>query len=657
MLRVNAKPPASYELPYRVHIAQVYPVLSPNGSSVILCGHEQGLLIIWRGGRSFKPSGAESEKKQASPITNGTNTDMIILDSDSDDDPAQPDQQYTKEPVFEEQESEYDPHHPYEPIIQKLELQLGTEVLHIAFPQSAQDLESSNLGSLPRMLVDKLLVAVACADCSVRILTIPIMPPLVNGKIRPNSRLKPLGAFAGNGLFGEKMLVLSRGSGLQSLPKGVSVSLTAHTSVEGTAENDPESENRPFSRMRSLSHEQYPAQERTKTAIDGWAVLVASHFADVSDLLLIYRIPILSGGGDINVEDPRSSIPWQTQYLRSPAISIQFNYALYPASRHSQVLITEPNGIVRIFDCHSLSGAERGTWLISLYTDYDTPESSVPKRKRILAAKWILGGKAIVVLQADGVWGLWDLEGGGLEAKHSTSAEQAPAGVNLSKFAIKGRVGSLGETSKALAPAESRLKLAPMTPGTRKVKEETLFTGPIAVAVSPTRGGVSIMSALNGHGSRADDETVLFWYGDCIMILPSLLTYWQNKVNGPGSRLGAVGRDQAQQLKDVRLGGEICNGVAMMPCRSAAVNATSPTSERSVLITGEHRLVVVAPRLAEPLISTTPEPPTRSEAMHQALLAQGELDVNGIDSMLDEMTNMDQRNGTHGNGTMLKLLF
>ena len=655
MSRVNAKSPVSYELPYRVHIAQVYPLLSPNGSSVILCGHEQGLLIIWRGGRSFKPSGAEPDKKQASPITNGTNTDMIILDSDSDDDPAQPDQQYTEEPVFEEQESEHDPDHPYEPIIQKLELQLGTAVLHISFPQLAQDLESSNLGSLPRMLVDKLLVAVACADCSVRILTIPILPPLTKGKIRPNPRLKPLDAFAGNGLFGEKMLVLSRGSGLQSLPQGVSVSLAAHTRVNSAAENEPESASRP-SRIRSVSHEQYPAHEETKKATDGWAVLVASHFADASGLLLIYRIPMLSGGGDINVEDPMSSIPWQTQYLRSPAISIQFNYALYPASRHSQLLTVEPNGIVRIFDCQCLSGAERGTWLISLYTDYDTPESSVPKRKRILAAKWILGGKAIVVLQADGVWGLWDLEGRGLDVKHSPSAGQTPAGINLSRFAVKGRVGNFGEPSKALAPAESRLKLAPMTPGTRKVKEETLFTGPIAATVSPTRGGMSILSASNEHGSRADDETVLFWCGDCITILPSLLTYWQNKVRGPGSRLGAGGRDQAQQLKDVWLGGEICNGVAMMPCRSAAVNATSPTSERSVLITGEHRLIVVAPRLAEPPISTTPEPPTRSEAMHQALLAQGELDVNGIDSMLDEMTNMDQRNGAHGNGTMLKLL-
>ena len=656
MLRFNAKSPVSYELPYRVHVAQVYPVLSPNGSSVILCGHEQGLLIIWRGGRSFKPSAAEPEKKQASPITNGTNTDMIILDSDSDDDPAQPDPQYTKEPVFEERENEYDLYHPYEPIIAKLELQLGTEVLHISFPQLAQDLESSNLGSLPRMLVDKLLVAVACADCSVRILTIPILPPLIDGRIGPNSRLKPLDAFAGNGLFGEKMLVLSRGSGLQSLPKGVSVSLTAHTSVSSAAEDDPELASRP-SRMSSLSHEQYPAHEGTKTAMDGWAVLVASHFADASGLLLIHRIPIFSGGGDINVEDPMSSIPWQTQHLRSPAISIQFNYALYPALRHSQLLVVEPNGIVRIFDCQCLSGAERGTWLISLYTDYDTPESSVPKRKRILAAKWILGGTAIVVLQADGVWGLWDIEGRGLEVKHSPSAGQAPAGVDLSRYAVKGRVGSLGEPSKAFAPAESRLKLAPMTPGTRKVKEETLFTGPTAVAVSPNRGGMSIMSALNGHGSRADDETVLFWCGDCITILPSLLTYWQNKVKGPESRLGAVGRDQAQQLKDVQLGGEICNGVAMMPCRSAAVNAKSPTLECSVLITGEHRLVVVDPRLAEPLISTTPESPTRSETMHQALLAQGELDVNGIDSMLDEMTNMDQRNGTHGNGTMLKLLF
>ena len=40
----------------RVHTVQTYPVLSPQGATVVLYGHEDGLTIVWRGGRRFKAS-------------------------------------------------------------------------------------------------------------------------------------------------------------------------------------------------------------------------------------------------------------------------------------------------------------------------------------------------------------------------------------------------------------------------------------------------------------------------------------------------------------------------------------------------------------------------------------------------------------------------
>src|SRR5215469_11219659 len=45
----------SYTLPHRVFAAKPYPVLSPNGSAIFIYGYENGIRIIWRGGRPFLP--------------------------------------------------------------------------------------------------------------------------------------------------------------------------------------------------------------------------------------------------------------------------------------------------------------------------------------------------------------------------------------------------------------------------------------------------------------------------------------------------------------------------------------------------------------------------------------------------------------------------
>ena len=651
---------SSYDLPHRIHVAQVYPVLSPNGSTIIVCGQEGGLSLLWRGGRSWKRSAAEPEKKQASPKANGTTTDTIILDSDSDDTSAQPAQPFVDEPAFEDEDREYDPSQPYQPIIQKLDLPLGTDVLRLSFPQLPPDLQQSNLGSLPKMLLNRLLVVVACADCRVRILSVPLIPPSPKSKARPEVRKNPLGAVAGKGLFREQMLVLSGGTRHQSIPNGISVSLTAHPIIEvdDMETDDPEPKGSALSRRSSLARERSLSREGKQGEGGIWDLLVASHSADASGLLLIHRIPLLTDGSGINLEECKTSVPWRTQFLASPAISIQFNHSLYPASRHSHLLLVEPKGIVRVFDCQPHSRAERGLWLISLYSDYETLGDGISRRKPILAAQWVLGGKAIAVLLADGEWGIWDLEDKGPKNKRDTDSWQAPTGVDLSKFAIDGRVSSssaVKETARSSATAESRSRLAPMTPGTRKVRQETLFTGPATKSVGPARGGISVRPAQDALNPRADDETLLLWHGDSITVIPSLLTYWQNRLKGSGNLFGRGERGQAKELNNVQLGGELRNDVSLMPQHPAATAATSQATHSSVLITGEHRFVVVTPPLTEPLASAAPEPPGRSEATDQVLLAKGELDVHGIDNMLDSMTNGQQTNGMPNNGTLLRI--
>jgi len=635
----------------------VYPVPSPNGSTIIVCGYEGGLLLIWRGGKPLKSFKPEQEKKSSTPKPNGASDAMIILDFDDEDIPTQTNPQYIDEPEFEDVESEFDPSQPYEPIIQTLELPLGTDVLHLNFPQLPPDLQSRNLGSLPKMMLERMLVIVACADCSVRVLSLPLTPPSSKSKARPELRKDLIGAVTGKGTFGEQILVLSGGNGHQSIPQGVSVSLSPHIDVgeDDIEMDDPEAEESTHSRTSSHARHSIRSHEDKRDDEELWDVLVASHSADVSGLLLIHRIPLLDDGSAINLKDFRANVPWRTQALASPAMSIQFNTSLYPALRHSHLLLTEPNGVVRIFNCQPDLDAERGSWLISLYINYEPTTNGLPRRKYILAAHWVLGGKAIAVLLADGEWGIWDLEGAGPKNKRDTDSWQAPAGVNLSKFAISGQIGSsstAGESAKSSATTESRSRLAPMTPGTRKVRQETLFAGPATKSVGPVRGGISVNPVSDGLDHRADDEALLLWHGSSISILPSLLTHWQNKVQGSGNLFGNGARGQAKDVNNIQLGGELRNNVSLIPRRQTSSSATSDPTQSSVLITGEHRFVVVAPPRTEPEDLAAPKPATRSEAVDQALLAKGELDVNGIDKMLDSMTNGHQTNGIPKHGLL-----
>lgn len=572
---------------------------------------------------------------------------MIILDSDDEDIATKPSPQHIDEPEFEESESEFDPSQPYESIVQTLVLPLGTDVLHITFPQLPPDLRLNNLGSLPKMLLERMLVVVACADCSVRVLSLPLRPPSSKSKARPELRKHLLGSVTGNGMFGEQVLVLSGGNGHQSIPQGVSVSLSPHIDVgeDDIEMDDPEPEGSTQSRTSSHVRHSIRSREATSSNEELWDVLVASHSSDTSGLLLIHRIPMLDDGSDIDPKDFNASVPWRLQPLASPAMSIQFNPSLYPASRHSHLLLTDANGVVRIFDCQPDLDAERGSWLISLYTNYEPTSHGLPRRKDILKAQWALGGKAIAVLLADGEWGIWDLEGAGPKSKKDTDSWQAPTGIDLSRFAISGRVGSSSTTrepAKSSATTESRSRLAPMTPGTRKVRQETLFTGPKSKSVGPARGGISVLPISDGLDHRADDETLLLWHGDSISIVPSLLTHWQNKVQGSGNLFGKGIRGQAKDVNNIQLGGELRNNVSLIPRRQTYGSATS---DSSVLITGEHRFVIAAAPLTETEASAAPKPATRSEAADKALLAKGELDVNGIENMLDSMTNGHQTNG------------
>lgn len=655
----------SYELPHRVHVATAYPIPSPNGSTIIVCGHEQGLLVVWRGGRSFKSSAKAPEKKPAPAKANGTQSDVINLDSDSDEEASPPTQPYIDEPAFEDQESDYDPFQPYESIIQTLELPLSTDVLHLAFPQLSPDLHSSNLGSLPKMMMETLLVAVACADCSIRLITIPLLPPSPQSKARPEARGDLSGPLTGQGLFGDSMFIIGGGNSHQSLPKGISVALTCQSNAEeedmevDQAEQDQSNSSRASSRAPSRNRSRSRSWGEKRNDEGNWNVLIASHSSDGSGLLLVHRIPILEDGSAIDLEAASIESPWRTQYLASPATSMKFNTSLYPASSHCYLLLVEPRGIVRIFDCQSDPRAERGSWLISLYSDYESSVHGLPRRKEVLAAQWVLAGKAVAVLLSDGEWGVWDLENKGPKNKKDTPQWKHSAGADPTEFAVGDRISdssSAKQSAQSSAVTKSTSRLAPMTPGTRRVRQESLFTGPATKSNGPVRGGISVLPASDGPNNRADDETLLLWHGELITTIPSLLTYWQNQVKASGNLFGNGGRGRPRELNNVRLGGEMRNGASLIPNHPSGAATFTKTNTSKILVVGEHRFVVAAPQLTQPPASDAPKSLSiRSGPADQALLAKGELDVNGIEHMLDNMSNGQQINGHFKNGLLSKI--
>lgn len=583
----------------------------------------------------------------------------MIIDSDEEE-PSKP---FKDAPDFEETEEERGVPEPYHPITQTLDLSLGIAVLHFSFPCLPSKPHHSSMKSLPRLLSDRIVVAVACSDFSIRVLTIPLMPPSPQSKMRADLRGSITSRTTACGPFGEQMIVISGGLAHRSIPKGVSITTTTHQSVLAEADDmiiahhvgEKEDHflhpSRPGSRV--------PDENSSIATGQKWDLLVASHSSDFSGLLLIHRIAIIADSSKIDTSCAENSVPWQTHHLASQAISVQFNSSIYPAPHHSEVLITHAKGVVRIFDCQSQHESHmEGSWLISLYTAFQPFFESVMCPKSILSASWCLGGKAILVLLADGEWGIWDLENNGPKAKRSLKTGEGITGRVPSDFAISGWIGTSNAPKTAVKDSEKSRELAPMTPGTRKVRQENLFASSTPRLNGLVRGGISISPTPNSSVNKADDESILLWHGDNIAILPSLLTYWQNAVRGTGNLFGTETRGQFKRVGSASLGGEVRNGVSLFPEPVIPGGRSGTSDQNDILITGERSIIIMASPVADTTRVSSYRPKTTSPT-DQGLLAIGELDVNGMDRILEDMSNDPQTRGDHigGFGSVKKVGF
>lgn len=584
------------------------------------------------GGRPFASQCTASESR---PV-NGVGNDVIMVIDPEDE---EPENDYKDPTIFEQEESERKLSQAQDPIIQTLDIPLGVAVLHLSFPHLPCESQDSTMRTLPKILSDRIFIAMTCSDFTIRLLTIPLLPPSPTRKKKAGLEcrvLKETGAF---GYFGEQIIVVSAENGHQSIPKGVSITITCsqrqdYESESVGAENVGDIQVSGGSNTTSQAHSK-ALSERTSSI---WHFLIASHSADLSGLLLIHRIAITADGAKLNTNSALHNIPWQIQYLPSPAISIWFNSSLYPATRHSQLLIAEATGSVRVFDCFSQHNPG-----LALYPPFQTSPDSTITRKSIIAAEWCLAGKAVIVLLCDGEWGLWDLGNVGPKAKSELKAYEGISGRLVTAFTLSGWTNAL-ITSKYLVNKSSSTSqksqgLVPMTPGTRKMRQENLFAGRTNQQTGLLPGGVSVSSTCKASIDEAEDESILIWHGSSIVILDSLVTYWQNAVRGVGNLYRNDTRGQLKRMSNSSLGGEVWNHLSLLSKSYPSGARSSSSNQKEILITGERKITIIAFPVAESCLQTSSDQSAVPSSTDQNLLAVGELGVSGMDRILTGMSN------------------
>lgn len=609
----------SYRLPHRVHAAKAYPIRSPNGSSIIIYGNENGLKVIWRGGKQF--SALKESAPQEKSKSSGKDKDddaVMIIDSDEEDAPEPVAAQEEVSYDFSTEETEVDPASPFEEILRQIDIPLGSRVLDLAVPRVLPEGARSPLDPFPPVLKSKIVVSAVCSDFSTRVITVPLVPPHPTQTDPQSWRIKTL--------------TISGGITLQDVPRGVSLTFTCQE-----AEEDAD---RRKSRSRASSSGR-------------WDLLVATHSAEGSGMLLLHRVPVLEDR--LSEEDITS----QRRLLPAPAQTIAFNPSSYPSVRHSTLLVAFHSGFVKIYSCFTVKKVTKsarrssmpqedyeaadieGRWLISLYPGFEQGSTGLPRRKTIIDADWVLGGRAIMVLLVDGEWGVWDIEGAGpgntKGPLHRQSSVQGVTGGSLTAYAVSGRI--LTPPTNSQSEAEQRPRFAPMTPSTKRVREDTLLKGSMNPASPSLCGEISVFQT-NSSQEALPDESILLRHGRQSASIPSLLSLWRNAVRATGT-FDASNRCRVTPFQDVHLMGENFQAIGhlLAPVRRSRAADRQPFE---VLVAAEHQIMILAPRLVESdeekVVAKAVEKEVTAET-DQLMLRRGELDVEGMGRLLNGMAN------------------
>ena len=554
---------------------------------------------------------------------------------------------------------------PYHNVLRFIDLPVDAACAQFALPAASQLAPKSSSGATP-VFSNKLVFAAALVDASIRLFVLPLLPP------GPDA--------VDSSQWDVSVIKISSPNSHRDLITGISMAITADTRT-GQGEDDQKSRSRSRGRPASTSEK----------ALRDWSVSIASTSCTGSGLLLIHQIPLGEDGRPS--PDAEDLLPIQRHFLRAnlSKCKLSFNPAPFPAERHLNLLIGLPNdGCVRLYQVRASSSSrgrrdstatadslasstkssqksygQQGKFLITMYTNFENidHEDEQPHRKCILDAAWVLGGRAILVLLENGEWGVWDLEAAGptsssatqnlLKGRGNVSGLQ---GGSTARFAIKGTVKTVRESSsnrasKDLTAAKSG-NLVPLTSHTKNIRsgkifQETSSTLSSAVERSETPYGAicTEQSAADPvAGSKVPDECVTLCYQGHLTYIASLLTYWRAEARGQGT-LDASVLARPVKLPAVRFGGEHPHSLGyLFPRVSSGGLAETRSAVPDLFLATAHRLLFsVGPLDAEAdndLGTTTTTPSVlmaRNASTDQVLLDRRQLDVEGMDQILDGM--------------------
>ncbi|KAM6478725.1 hypothetical protein HDV62DRAFT_400345 [Trichoderma sp. SZMC 28011] len=562
----------TYNLSRRVNDVQTYPIQSPQGATILIYGHDNGVTLVWRGGRRFKAS-----KEAAPPQTNqkeqrnGASDDAVmIIDSDDDEPPAksQAAQGYVDKPEFEDAVEKT----PYPEIVQTLDLAFGTAVLKVAV-MPLVPCSSAEAGSNGEpILAERMVFAVSCATNDVYLVTLPLTPPSPESKARPELRADLLAGKAGSGSWGESLTLLG---GQTKHSEGLAITMVAPKSIDSSKKP-----------LRAV---------------------VAAFSRQASGVLHLWDLAL-----DDRSPSQRPVEPFQSEFLPAPLTSISFN----PTNTSQLLAVSSPHA-VRIYDFAQSSLPSdpdargpfptQGSWLLSLYQPFTKTSSS---RKPILDAAWIAHGRAVFALLADGMWGIWDIEGAKPLQSGAALSNKLKSGVQgaaLTAFSVSGYVEGTGSLRTIATQQKEKHagEFAPMTPHTRKQAAASLASTTAASVdrLFAVRGGVKSIGLPYTPGKALQDESLALWIGglENVCVIPGVLRFWDSQLrrgSGGGVNLFS-GAQPTRMLKLVDLStgllGERCCGVGLIP-DSSKNDEDIPDDGGlpvDVLIQGESRIVIV----------------------------------------------------------------
>lgn len=579
----------------------------------------------------------------------------MIIDSDDDEAPPPPPPPTKghlaaeEEKVeFEAEEPEWDPSKPWPNIVQHLDIAVGAGVVDICLPHLPP--ASHGGDEVPLLLRSKIVVAAACADSSVRVLALPLSPPSDAARKRASE--------PGHGGLVQEARLDAGPKGHCSPPNRVAFTWTSRA-LPDPQDGDWEGEE---------------AWTRPLRATE-WDLLLASASSDASGLLLMSRVAI---------DDRKQSIraghihAFQRLHLSSPAADLAFNPAAYPLRRHAQLLVSEKSGAARIYSpfppsrprsrrrdsdasaMSALASPAHGTWLATFPAPFcfssnprsDVASPALSARKAILAARWICQGRGVILLMSDGEYGVWDFN------KAAPPVLQPAAPTPTGSFALRGLVGSSTRPSspgdEMKPPRGQGADLAPMTPKTRKVQEQRLFssssTTPSVTASTAPLGGITVI-ARKGSGDGVAHEDVLLWYAGEVYTISDIRAHWKRAIEDRDSAAPRSAFDRVvSRVEGLDSMGERITHVDQLPDAGSAQQDLVISAERRLLVLSKQRPGLVfdadEPSASEgALVRVEADDDDDEEEMadgfygqtERQLLDSQDLGLGGINRMLDSI--------------------